>query len=316
VEGEWREWAAGRAVTAVATGYGPPLLPAAPSAAQLAGLKRLNELRQAAGLAPCDLDQEASLACLDHARYLERYPDQWSWPAAHEQDPGRAGFTPRGMRCGLRSVIQWQVRDPRSAIDEWIGTVYHRFPLLAPEVRRIGLAFQGHICVLDTGSLAEPQAREPVGAARRVGEEWVLWPPRGATGVERQFAFYELPNPLGDVPPPHNRDDAAGYPVSLTLGEHLQPQIVSADLHLYVVKQRGRELSREAEVKLHLHTPFAPLLARQAVRDTVFGIPYRPLDQRTTYQAVVTLRTADDTRRVEWVFTTGAMGLRKGDRSR
>ena len=50
IEEEWRVWASGRGVTAAATGYGPPLLPAAPNAGQIAGLKRLNELRKKAGL--------------------------------------------------------------------------------------------------------------------------------------------------------------------------------------------------------------------------------------------------------------------------
>ena len=47
--------------------------------------------------------------------------------------------------------------DPTDSIDQWIGTVYHRFPLLEPRIRRIGFAVEGNVCVLDMGSLEEPQ---------------------------------------------------------------------------------------------------------------------------------------------------------------
>ena len=310
IEAEWREWASGRSITAAATGYGPPLLPAVPNPEQVAGLRRLNELRAQLGLPACELDLEATQACVEHARYLLKYPDHWKWPEAHEQNPARAGFTPRGMRAGLRSVIVIHARDAAKSVDRWFGTVYHRFPLLAENIRRIGFAFEGDMCVLDMGSLEEPHKVDKDG--KSLEKKWMIWPPDGAKKVDRQFAFYEFPNPLGDVAPPNNRDDEAGYPVSLTMAHYVHPQVIDADIHLYEAKKRGKGFKRGKEVTIHKHTPQEPLLSRNETLDTVFGIPLRPLEKNTIYQVVVNLKLKAGTDTVEWTFTTGGMGLKKG----
>jgi hypothetical protein len=309
LESEWRAWASGRSVTARATGYGQPLLPAAPGRESLAGLARLNEIRAQAGLKPCRLDAEASAACLEHVRYLARHPEHHQWPEAHEQDPAKAGFTPRGMRTAMRSVIVFDARGGARSIDGWMGTIYHRLPLLSPNIGAVGFAYEKDICVLDVGSLEGPPGVDAEG--RPTAADWVVWPVKGATGVPRQFAFYELPNPLGDQPPPNNRDDAAGYPISLTMAGHLHPDVRSYDMHLYRMQKRGGTLERQEEVALHLHTPEKPLLARNQVQNTVFGIPLRPLGRRSIYHAVVTLRTADSTKTVDWYFTTDGKSLRQ-----
>lgn len=316
MEVEWRAWASGRSVAAAATGYGPPLLPEEPNPEQVAGLNRLNELRAMAGLAPCELDQEATLACVEHARYLIRYPEHHKWPDAHEQNPAKEGFTPRGMRCGLRSVIVINARGAAESIDDWIGTVYHRFPLLAQNIRRIGFAFEegpdGAMCVLDMGSLEEPHAVDANGKA--LEKKWVVWPPDGSTRIDRQFAFYEHPNPLADVPAPNNRDDKAGYPVSLTVADFVQPQLKGASIALYEARKQGKEFVRKDQVRCHVHTPFKPLLSRNEVLDTVFAIPYEPLKKRQLYKVEVKLETKGGVSHVEWTFTTNSKGLKVGNR--
>lgn len=314
IEVEWRDWASGRSVTALATGYGPPLLPSAPDREALAGLARLNEIRAQAGLKPCRLDAEATQACVEHARYLALHPEHHEWPAAHEQDPAKQGFTPRGMRCAMRSVIVIDARGAAHSVDGWMGTIYHRLPLLSPDIGAVGFAYEKNFCVLDVGSLEGPPKVD--GDGRPTAADWVVWPVDGATSVPRQFAFYELPNPLGDQPAPDNRDDAAGYPVSLIMAGHFHPGVLSSDLHLYRVKRRGAKLERQHEVRLHLHTPQKPLLARNQAKNTLFGIPYRPLARRAVYQAVAILRTAAGSKTVEWSFTTDGKGLRRSGKRR
>ncbi|MCB9888534.1 MAG: hypothetical protein H6836_03075 [Planctomycetes bacterium] len=313
VEREWRAWASGRSVAALATGFGPPVLPEQPSREQRAGLARLNEVRTRAGLPPCVLDQEASLGCVDHARYLAAHPEQWTWPALHEQDPAKSGFSARGMRCGQRSVIVVQARGAAASVDGWMGTVYHRFPLLAPNVRRVGFALVDGMCVLDLGSLEEPHRYDRAG--QPLGPQWVVWPPDRSADVPRQFAFYELPNPLGDQPPPKDRDDRAGYPVSLTLAHHVHPRLSSAGIRMFALRGRGAKQARGDEVRLFVHTPAAPLLRRMVAADAVFGIPEQPLEARTSYEVEVRLRLrgAED-HTVAWRFTTGSAPLRRPGR--
>src|SRR5690606_28944771 len=130
--------------------------PEKPNNEQIDGLVRLNEFRAMLGLPPCEIDLEATLACRDHALFLQQNPDHWTWPEAHEEDPAKPGFTIRGMRAGLRSVIiigqnEFQKIQAEDSIDGWMGTPYHRFPLLEPNIRRIGFAAEGNVVVLDMG---------------------------------------------------------------------------------------------------------------------------------------------------------------------
>ena len=55
----------------------------------------------------------------------------------HSEDPRLPGVTPGGKRAGKASVIA-ACNNPRAALDSWLDTFYHRIPLLAPELRRVG----------------------------------------------------------------------------------------------------------------------------------------------------------------------------------
>ncbi len=337
VEEQWREWASGRSVTAAATGYGPPLLPEFPNKDELMGLDRLNEVRRAvtcwraeagpkeeskkAGtsstpavpdkqwnkcMPECELDSEATAACKDHARFFGKHEEHWKWPEAHEEDPAKEGFTPRGMRAGLRSVIIWSngSLDAKRSIDGWIGTVYHRFPLLEYNVKRFGLAYDGsgkcEVVVLDMGSLQEP--RDPV-LERNCA--FAAWPADGMTNVPRQFAFTEHPNPLEDVGLGFENQKETGYPVSLQFTRLVQQNIGGATMKLYEAKKRGKKFDKGQEVPCWLHTPDKPLLKRLVMRNVVFVIPKAILKKTTLYLASVSVQFGGGQRTYEWTFTTG-----------
>lgn len=349
VEAEWRDWARGDSGVAAATGYGPPLLPEKPNREELAVLERMNEVRstllayrlpEAASqrdkvdlrsgamgtLPPVDLDAEASMACEAHARYLTRYPEEHlKWPEAHEQNPANDGFSPRGMRAAMRSVIAWTERDAgeswaRDSVDLWIGTVYHRFPLLEHNIFRFGYSYvyeNSHsIAVLDMGSLEEPY--DPATAPKLVA-----WPPPGMENVPRQFHGVEHPNPLGDQPADQQDITLTGYPVSLQLQREFAGQLTGSSISLYEVKGRGKPPSqhyvhpqenrkdfeawahrRGDPVALWVHTPAEPLLKRMEERQVVFGIPKEHLKPKTTYQVEVMLKLENPLYFI-WEFTTG-----------
>ncbi|MCC6671337.1 MAG: CAP domain-containing protein [Planctomycetes bacterium] len=297
VEAEWREWAAGRSATAAATGYGPPLLPEMPNNWQLEGLKRLNELRAQANLLPCELDAEATVACQEHAEYLTRYPDQHKWPEAHEQDPAREGFTPRGMRAGMRSVIVIGTNDAAGSIDGWIGTIYHRFPLLEPHIRRIGLAVHDQIVVLDMGSLEEPRdpSKEP---------KWILWPVDNAKNVPVHFHGREYPNPLEEKG--YEDTTTAGYPISIQFSRVVAEQIASATMAVYEVKKRGKAFERGEQVEGYVHAPQEPVLKRMEIKEAVCFLPKAFLKPNTMYEAEVVFTAQLGEEKVTWRFTTGS----------
>ncbi len=324
IEEEWRAWASGRSITAAVTGYGPPLLPPVPNPEQIAGLRRLNEFREMAGLPKCELDLEATMACVEHAKFLALHKEHHVWPEAHEQDPAKEGFTPRGMRAGMRSVIVIHAQEAAGSVDSWIGTVYHRFPLLQENIKRIGFAFEtgpeGGMCVLDMGSLEEPHAKGEDG--KWLAPPYVLWPPNDTKGWPIGFAYYEMPSPIaeapGRTPIPIGGEDPAqkelGYPISLQLAHYNKASIESATINLYETRKQGSEWVQKNEVPLWVHTPQKALLPRMEVRDTIFGIPKVLLKRNTWYKAVVNVKVPPkfglnldlkNPNRVEWVFKTG-----------
>jgi uncharacterized protein YkwD len=129
-------------------------------------LARVNEVRKAAGLPLVRLDAELSRACQSHARYLALNHHH---PAAqgmevHRQDADLPGASPEGARAAKESVIAVML-NPQMCVEYWMATLYHRIPLLRPDLERIGFGhtrIEGHkwACVLDTGDGRAPQGRE------------------------------------------------------------------------------------------------------------------------------------------------------------
>ncbi|HVS38156.1 MAG TPA: CAP domain-containing protein [Gemmataceae bacterium] len=123
-----------------------------------AAMESLNTYRRTAGLAPVALDEKRSKGCRLHAKYLVQNMDQ---PAVqglgmHEEDSSLRGTTAEGKRAGRVSVISREP-DAGAAVDAWIDTLFHRVPLLDPDLKTVGYACvrlpdQGYICVMD----AEP----------------------------------------------------------------------------------------------------------------------------------------------------------------
>jgi hypothetical protein len=245
------------------------------------------------------------------------------WPEAHEENPAREGFSPRGMRAGMRSVIIWTeaARDPewaRDTVDGWLGTPYHRFPLLMHNINRFGYSFvyeNGHsIGVLDMGSLEEPYDPD-------VAPMVVAWPPPDMKNVPVQFHGIEHPNPLGDQPESEQDITRTGYPVSLQLQREYAGQIIESGIALYEVRGRSKAPAehcvpegglqpwierRGAPVPMWIHTPAEPLLKRMEEKEVVFGIPKAHLAKNTAFQVEVRLVAhGNDPLYFVWEFTTG-----------
>ena len=122
-------------------------------------LDSLNHFRKSAGLRPVVLDAALSRACGSHASYLLQnayHLEQRPPLTAHEEDPALPGFNLAGQRAGRSSVIAKHQCSPEQAVEAWIDSLYHRIPLLHPNLRRVGCSFfrtcrgnTDHIAVLD-----------------------------------------------------------------------------------------------------------------------------------------------------------------------
>jgi hypothetical protein len=210
------------------------------------------------------LDAESSAGCAAHARYLATYPERAAlWPDAHEENCEHPEWSANGAWAGANSVIAPGVDSGVAAITAFMGTFYHRLPLLDAGLVRVGYAHERGMAVLDSGSFVAPRATP-----------WhVAWPPDGAVDVPLRFCS-ELPNPV-----PGQDQSKFGYPITL------QGAIERA----VQVTMRLREGSREGrEVPCWFSSPTTPTNPELAPRGAFCLIPKAPLRPATRYTVVVT----------------------------
>ena len=94
-----------------------------------------------------------------HADYVARNHDHPSAQGLgiHDEDPKLPGATPEGAKAGAAATIASRLLDPAASLDNWMATLYHRLPLLDPQLKRVGYGQTPHpqhgwITVLDVGS--------------------------------------------------------------------------------------------------------------------------------------------------------------------
>ena len=121
-------------------------------------LERLNQARTSAGLSAVTIDDKLSDGCRAHARYIVRNLEhaRVQGLGIHDEDPSLPDATPAGARAGRASVIAL-ISDPTDSVASWLATLYHRIPLLDPNLKRIGYGqqmhpFRGWVTVLDAGN--------------------------------------------------------------------------------------------------------------------------------------------------------------------
>lgn len=347
VDAEWREWARGDSGVAFGTGYGPPLLPERPSAVELAAVERINLIRAQpiaftwpengkmtdgtlSKLPECELDAEASFACDAHASYVNNHRElaEKPGPEIHEEDPAHADFTRRGQLAGGGNIVTSNAARgaefAKDTVDLWMGTPYHRFPMLEHNIKRLGYAFVSDsdftVAVLDMHSLQEPY--DP-GAAPRL----VVWPPVGAVGIPTSFPAPESPNPLEDQPEAERDVTKCGYPISIQIQRELALQLVDSEIELYESRKGGKvptqnflhpqgdaavmkawtERCKPDALPIWVHTPKVPLNKKLDLRDVVFCLPKQELDKSKTYQVRCKLQFGGaDALVFVWEFTTGS----------
>ncbi|MEO6594037.1 MAG: CAP domain-containing protein, partial [Planctomycetota bacterium] len=286
-EERWRAWLVG-----LLPGLAQDLQPqvtALPRDAQSA-LDALTALRTRAftaasasleATAPVLVDPELSRGCRAHAEYLVRHPEHAArWPDAHEENADHREWSAPGAWAGAHAVIAPGVKNGEAALTAWMGTFYHRLPLLDPGLIRIGFGQAGDVVVLDSGSMVAPRR-----------ESWhVVWPPDGASGIPTRFVP-ELPNPV-----PGEDQSRFGYPITLQLGQRTDRGPAEAVMQLFEGRKNGQE------VTCWFASPQAPSNPELAPRDCFCLIPKAPLRGRTNYTVVV--RLLRENKEVVWSFRT------------
>jgi len=226
---------------------------------------------------PLRIDPDLSEGARAHAAYLAKHPEQAAaWPDAHEEYPDREGYSARGNSAGMHAVIAPGVRSPQDAIDGWMGTFYHRLPLIDPGLIGIGWGFESGNAILDAGSL--------VGEANFTAA--VVWPHDGMKNVPLRFNP-ELPSPV-----PGEDQTRWGYPVTVQSFGDYGP----VDLELY-----EGDADSDRRVDCYLSTPSHPSNPDLAPPNACCLIPKSALQSHTTYTAVAVRESGA---RQVWSFTT------------
>lgn len=141
----------------------PPACPPAPAGAtdaQRQAFERVNEVREQVG-APCAaMIAEINQAAQSHADYgAMNAGDPSCRSSGHDQTEGCPGFTGAsfGARLGAAGYsggsfeIVHFLGNPRGAVDGWLGTLWHRIPLVLPQTDHYGAGFASRFDVMDFG---------------------------------------------------------------------------------------------------------------------------------------------------------------------
>jgi len=256
---------------------GPPPAAGTPEAEVLA---LVNEYRKRAGVPPVVYDNTLSKGCHEHANYmvLNRGTHAMYHLNAHHQDPKLPGATMDGAECGGRADLSHSVENIPDAVRGWMGTLYHRQPVIAPYNGRIALGYAklpgGHYAVALRFVLGPYDSRlYPV-----------VYPADGNTDVPVDF-HSEVPNPLPRVP-------YAGHPISLVVPVADPVTGVTATL----VDEAG------TAIPFFLSTPEQPATEYSPRNAGIIGvIPQKPLRAGTRYTATIAATWKGETR--TWTST-------------
>ena len=187
---------------------------AASAAAAATALGVVNATRAQAGLPPVQLDPHLTDSAMSHAFYwlFNNATPAVAGLGIHQETPGLPGFS--GTGPGQRAVA-WGYSTERTAEDithrgtptagvsDWVNSVFHRFPILRPDLVAIGYgqAEVGSINIQDMEfGYAAPGSATPV-----------RYPADGQSKVPAVFVDNELPDPV-----PSGDARTTGYPVTVT----------------------------------------------------------------------------------------------------
>lgn len=253
---------------------------------------RVNASRAAAGLKPVVLDGKLSAGCLKHARYLvinDGHPSLLGLNA-HKEDLKLPGASPEGNAAGQASNIAIGDYEPIDAVDSWLATLYHRVPVLAPNLRSIGFACvrgrrQGWATVMNVQSGREKSRAQAV-----------FYPAPDQRDVPVSFPNGgEEPNPI-----PEDPDGRAGFPITSTFP--INEPIKNA--YGKLTDEKGED------VPCWFSSPEKPANKAHAKTqgNTICLIPKNPLAPKSTYYVEFKGSVVGKAWEKKWTFTTGISG--------
>jgi predicted Zn-dependent protease len=198
------------------------------AAARSEAMAAVNDARKTAGLGPLSEDSALDRASQAHAWYtfFNLGDPSLSGLGVHQETQNLPGFVAaspiaRDVAAGYKgtrgSEVINHVYTPKAAVEVWVDSVYHRFPLVDNEAETAGYgeAQIGTITVsvMDVG----------LGVAAKGSP--VVFPADGQRDVPAAFVGNEVPDPA-----PEGTSYPVGYPITLITGSASNLAISSAQL--------------------------------------------------------------------------------------
>src|SRR6516162_8123755 len=148
----------------------------------------LNHYRQIAGLTTVKLDRQLSAGCMEHANYMvqNQGTDAMAGLNPHTQRSHLPGASAAGAACAKAADLFIGVSDLGLAIDVLMSGMYHRRPMLDPQLERIGVGYAR----LPDGMLTAALRFE--NATRRDGTWPVAYPADKQTDVPLEYGAENL----------------------------------------------------------------------------------------------------------------------------
>lgn len=193
----------------------PPDVDAIEADHQRRALAVVNNARSKAGLPPVTLDAGLNASAVQHCYYwlFNNASDTVRNLGIHRETYGLPGFTGAGAgdRANAHGWHSGPVTEdithrgsPEAGVNDWINSVYHRFPILRSDLSAIGYGDCG------VGSL--PMEDMEFGLGNQGGDHHAPtpFPADGQSSVPAEFVDNEIPDPV-----PAGRPRTTGYPVTV-----------------------------------------------------------------------------------------------------
>jgi uncharacterized protein YkwD len=211
-----------------AADVGSGAAPAQLAADRKAALDLVNGARTAAGLPAIVEDPALDASTQAHAHYyLFNVTDQSvAGLGIHTEQQNLTGFTgadstARAQHFGFKGDRTAEVIDhvfsPAASINDWINSVFHRFPILEPETQSMGFG-EAHLGLLSIQLI-------DFGLAAPTHAPAVVYPLDKQKDVPAAFVGNEIPDPA-----PQGAQYPLGYPVTLEAGAGAQLAVSSGRL--------------------------------------------------------------------------------------
>jgi uncharacterized protein YkwD len=251
-------------------------------------LAAVNLTRAKAHLAPVKLDPRITEAATSHAYWwlFNLAVPQSKGLGIHKEVSGTPGYTGFSMRDRATTFAFPQASmaedithrgEPTGAVADWVDSVYHRFPIMRPDLDLIGFgsATGGGLPI----EVMDMSYRDELGDTN----QQVPFPAEGQTAVPVAFRGNELPDPV----PPGGKYPT-GYPITVNYNPFALVTVVSAA----VTDAAGQP------VDAYILPP------ARADENVLTILPKQPLKPSTRYTVAVTVRIEGSAKQLHWSFTT------------